>query len=141
MNRRHVLFAVLVLLLALATPALNPASASKPVVYACSDGIDNDGDGATDHPDDSACIGDYDFSELPQCSDGVDNNGDGASDYPADETCFTPEDDDETDIPAFGPCADGYDNDRDGRVDYPADPGCRSESDQTESSRGQAKPR
>jgi hypothetical protein len=45
----------------------------------CSDTIDNDGDGFTDHPDDPGCTDPSDTSEQPnpQCSDGVDNDGDG----------------------------------------------------------------
>lgn len=61
----------------------------------CSDGVDNDGDGATDSNDygcsSSGGGGDIaqDPSESPnpQCSDGVDNNGNGLVDYPNDTVC------------------------------------------------------
>jgi hypothetical protein len=137
MNRVRIAFAVLVLVLA-AVPALDSASARKPVaVYQCNDGIDNDGDGLTDYPADPACIGPYDYSERPQCSDGIDNNGDGVTDYSGgDETCSSPTDDTEADIPPNGVCSDGYDNDLDGKVDWPADPNCKSASGQSEGPAG-----
>lgn len=46
----------------------------------CSDGIDNDGDGHIDFPDDPNCTSRDDNSEFPQCSDGIDNDGDGLID-------------------------------------------------------------
>jgi hypothetical protein len=58
---------------------------------ACSDGIDNDGDGRADLLD-SACLTSSGTSEgvppaPPQCSDGQDNDSDGAADYPSDAQC------------------------------------------------------
>jgi len=52
---------------------------------ACADGLDNDGDGAIDHPADPGCAGPDDDDEvdpivLPECADGVDNDGDGEVD-------------------------------------------------------------
>lgn len=44
---------------------------------ACSDGVDNDGDGATDFPADKGCASRYDDSEKPHdpdCTDGKDNS-------------------------------------------------------------------
>src|SRR3989344_4804105 len=44
-------------------------------VSQCSDGIDNDGDGQTDFPNDIGCSSpsDNDETNPPQCSDGIDN--------------------------------------------------------------------
>jgi hypothetical protein len=60
-------------------------------VPACSDGIDNDGDGRTDLLD-SACLSPNGTSEgappvPPECRDGIDNDGDGGIDYPSDGQC------------------------------------------------------
>ncbi len=62
------------------------------VVGGCSDGLDNDGDGLVDYPDEPGCTAPSDPSELdpvpaPACADGVDNDGDGAADYPSDTDC------------------------------------------------------
>jgi len=38
------------------------------------DGIDNDGDGLTDHPDDPACASAFWFTEMSQCQDGINND-------------------------------------------------------------------
>jgi hypothetical protein len=61
MIRLRVLLAASALLVAVPV-LIDPASASHKAVYACNDGIDNDADGVTDYPDDSACIGPYDTS-------------------------------------------------------------------------------
>lgn len=55
----------------------------------CDDGIDNDGDGATDGvtSGDTGCTSPLDPSERPGCSDGIDNDMDGFTDYPADPQC------------------------------------------------------
>jgi large repetitive protein len=62
----------------------------------CSDGIDNDGDGKIDWPDDPGCSSPFDDAETddcpggpncPACSDGLDNDGDGKIDYPSDPSC------------------------------------------------------
>ena len=47
---------------------------------ACSDQIDNDGDGAIDYPDDPGCRDPNGWTEEPACDDGFDNDGDGAID-------------------------------------------------------------
>ncbi len=80
----------------------------------CSDGIDNDNDGATDC-DDSDCASDPACStpDPEICDDGVDNDGDGAtdcddSDCADDPACSTPD-------PEI--CDDGVDNDGDGATD------------------------
>jgi hypothetical protein len=95
-------------------------------VRACSDGIDNDGDGLIDFPADPGCDSPSDNDEsnvLAQCSDGIDNDGNGRTDWPEDLSCDGPDDDTENGVPA---CSDGIDNDGDGLTDYPADPDCAS---------------
>ncbi|NVB83104.1 MAG: hypothetical protein HOV81_32295 [Kofleriaceae bacterium] len=71
------------------------------VPVACADGMDNDGDGKTDYPNDPGCMtpGDMDESgddcsptvgpNCPACSDGMDNDLDGLTDFPADTSCPT----------------------------------------------------
>jgi hypothetical protein len=106
----------------------------------CSDGVDNDGDGLVDFPEDPGCIGPNDDSEdsapSPQCSDGRDNDGDGKVDYPNDPGCSDAHQDTETDDCPDGPncpqCANGKDDDADGLTDYPNDPGCTSASSTSE---------
>jgi hypothetical protein len=56
------------------------------VARPCADGVDNDSDGATDHPADPGCAWIGDLSELPDCGDGIDNDNDGAVDG-ADSLC------------------------------------------------------
>jgi large repetitive protein len=66
------------------------------VVAQCIDGLDNNGDGLTDFPNDPGCESFADSTEstvcpgpsCPACGDGIDNDGDGDTDYPADSTCF-----------------------------------------------------
>jgi len=102
-------------------------------VRACSDGLDNDGDGQTDFPADPGCESPGDNTETDpaaaQCSDGVDNNGSGGTDWPNDPSCNDPNDTTENGSPS---CSDGLDNDGDGRTDYPADPDCTSATDGSE---------
>jgi len=68
---------------------------------ACSDGIDNDGDGWIDSGQDPNCMSPEDSSELPVCNDGIDNDGDGLIDHPADDGCVSPDQLSESD-PACG---------------------------------------
>jgi hypothetical protein len=56
----------------IASPAPNPA---------CSDGIDNDGDGLVDYPADPGCSKASSMKEAPACDDGIDNDGDGKIDW------------------------------------------------------------
>ena len=103
----------------------------------CSDGLDNDGDGLIDFPDDPGCTDASDNDEtdaqpLAQCEDGIDNDGDGLIDFPADPGCTDANDNDETDAPQVPECNDGLDNDGDGLIDYPADPGCTDANDYRE---------
>lgn len=110
----------------------------------CSDGVDNDGDGAIDFPDDLGCTSENGDNEneppAAQCMDGRDNDGDGKIDFPADPGCFAKHQDDETDDCPDGPscpqCADGKDNDMNGKIDWPSDSGgCTSASDYDEYTR------
>jgi hypothetical protein len=70
----------------------------------CSDGIDNDGDGKIDFPNDPGCLNANQDSEVDDCPNGA--------------NC--PQ------------CGNGIDDDGDGKIDYPNDPGCASASDPTE---------
>jgi hypothetical protein len=101
----------------------------------CSDGVDNDGDGRTDFPDDPGCSSAADDSEGgsggTQCSDGVDNDGDGRIDFPNDPGCASAADDSEAGD-GSPQCSDGIDNDGDGKVDFPNDPQCSSAQDDSE---------
>ena len=47
----------------------------------CSNGIDDDGDGLVDYPNDLGCRSATSTSESPQCQDGIDNDGDGKVDF------------------------------------------------------------
>ena len=62
----------------------------------CSDGIDNDNDGAVDSMDFSCQGGSLNENEFfALCQDGVDNDGDSSIDYPEDSDCITLQDNDE----------------------------------------------
>jgi hypothetical protein len=114
-----------------------PSTPDAPSGPQCSDGIDNDGDGQIDYPDDLGCDSPSDDSEdstpKPQCDDGRDNDGDGKTDYPNDPGCFASladsEEDDCPDGPNCPQCANGIDDDGNGQTDFPDDPGCTSASD------------
>jgi hypothetical protein len=57
---------------------------------ACSDGLDNDGDGTADYPDDPGCASTVDESEntaAVACDDRLDGDGDGFVDFPRDPGC------------------------------------------------------
>ena len=60
---------------------------------ACSDGIDNDGDGGIDLAD-ASCDDAFDTNERGsiECDDGLDNDGDYLSDFPSDPACTSPTD-------------------------------------------------
>jgi hypothetical protein len=84
----------------------------------CNDGLDDDGDGLVDYPNDPGCKSSSDAHERYDCSDGFDNDGDGSIDHPADAGCVGPTSDLEN-----PQCNDGVDNDGDTFVDL-ADPVC-----------------
>jgi len=101
---------------------------------ACSDGVDDDGDGLVDLAD-PGCSSPSDTSEQGSgidCNDGVDNDGDGLVDL-ADPGCSSIDDPTET-TPTL-PCDDGIDNDGDGLVDH-ADLGCPVPTDPDEKAPG-----
>jgi hypothetical protein len=57
---------------------------------ACADGLDNDGDGTADYPEDPGCESTTDESEnsaSAPCDDRVDGDGDGWIDFPNDPGC------------------------------------------------------
>ncbi|MEZ4330271.1 MAG: carboxypeptidase-like regulatory domain-containing protein [Myxococcota bacterium] len=98
---------------------------------ACSDGLDNDGDGLTDLAD-PGCADANDGSEqnpAVACDDGLDNDGDTLIDL-ADPGCTDPADPSEIDGGEVA-CNDGIDNDGDGLVDL-LDPGCADAADVSE---------
>jgi hypothetical protein len=67
---------------------------SKPM---CSDGVDNDGDGKIDYPNDPGCDSPSDNDETddcpsgpncPECGNNIDDNNNGKTDYPAEPNCI-----------------------------------------------------
>jgi hypothetical protein len=99
----------------------------------CSDGFDDDGDGAVDHPADGGCTSGADGSEREPgrpCDDGLDNDADLFADRPADGGCATADDPSEEAV--GGPCENGLDDDADGLADFPADLGCTHADDVSE---------
>ena len=91
----------------------------------CDDGLDDDGDGLVDYPDDPGCESPTDPSErssLLVCDNGLDDDGDGLIDHPADPGCDSPLDPSEK-TDAYQ-CDNGLDDDDDGLIDFPSDPGC-----------------
>lgn len=80
-----------------------PSKASFDGAPSCDNGVDDDGDGATDYPADLACAALDDDGELrPACDDGIDQDGDGLTDL-ADETCYARWNNVETQAPDDGP--------------------------------------
>jgi hypothetical protein len=84
------------------SPALESDSlAKKGVTYQCGDGIDSNGDGTIDYPNDETCRSADDDSETDvgepfTCNDGYDNDLDGRTDWPDDPGCKFFDDPDET---------------------------------------------
>ena len=58
---------------------------------ACSDGIDDDGDGLTDFPADPGCKDPTSVLENPGCDDDLDNDGDGTVDWDGGAALGTPD--------------------------------------------------
>jgi hypothetical protein len=84
---------------------------------ACSDGVDQDGDGRFDFPQDPGCASAAAAFEDPACDNGADDDGDGLADFPDDPGCGL----------AAGArenpqCDDDLDNDSDGAVDWDGGP-------------------
>jgi hypothetical protein len=112
------------LFLMVAAPLALPlnATAGDP---ACSDGLDNDGDGLVDVGEDPGCADAADESERSAglvCDDGEDNDGDGRADFPGDTGCSEPLDSSEV-----------SDQDTDGVVDVLDNCPFASNPDQTDS--------
>jgi hypothetical protein len=51
------------------------------VLGPCGNGVDDDGDGRVDHPDDPGCASAASSRESRMCQDGIDNQGDGTVDF------------------------------------------------------------
>jgi len=87
----------------------NDVASSLRFLPVCSDGIDNEGDGFTDYPNDPECVDANGTDEGPppppppqptslfgpECSDGLDNDNDGDTDFPDDTDCVDSFDDNE----------------------------------------------
>ena len=61
----------------------------------CSDGIDNDNDGAVDLVDPGCLNKQTTNTEIGKCQDGIDNDNDNAIDYPNDIGCSNLQDNSE----------------------------------------------
>jgi hypothetical protein len=59
--------------------------------YACSDGLDNDGDTLVDFPADPGCLAAASNLENPMCDDDLDNDGDGKIDWDGGASLGTPD--------------------------------------------------
>ncbi len=99
----------------------------QPLDTACSNGVDDDGDGWIDARDPGCADVEDDDEEGglagPACANRRDDDGDGLVDL-ADPGCVDPEDEVEgpaADAPA---CSNGLDDDADGLIDFPDDPTC-----------------
>lgn len=110
-----------------------------PPVTACSNGVDDDGDGRVDLADrgcrDAADDDESDEVPLPGCDDGEDNDGDGRVDL-EDSDCTSSADPREEGVDALTACFNGLDDDGDGWVDFPFDPGCSAAGDDDEAGAG-----
>ncbi len=79
------------------------------IVAACSNGLDDDGDGHLDYPDDPGCADANDDTETDPalaCDDGLDNDGDTYTDFPFDPACKT-----SVWVSEASQCQDGINND------------------------------
>lgn len=78
----------------------NQVQTTKMATYSapsqCNNGIDDDGDGFIDFPDDPGCSSEWDNTEASQCQNGIDDDGDGFIDFPDDPQCTDEHDDDES---------------------------------------------
>jgi hypothetical protein len=111
---------------------------------ACSDGIDNDGNGLSDSADSCACASPIDILEkqdkhlcmsvVTQCSDGIDNNGNGVADGADSCSCSSIYDESEAfDTNLCSQCSDGIDNDASGAADMADTCACSASNDNDES--------
>jgi hypothetical protein len=84
-------------------------------VAACSNGLDEDGDGLVD-TEDPGCLDladGFETNALVACDDGFDSDGDGLIDWPDDPGCR-----DALSLYENPACDDGIDNDGDGTIDW-----------------------
>ena len=109
-------------------------AAEAGLTYACSDTLDNDGDGQTDR-DDPDCRDQTDNTEQGACSNGTDDDGDGQVDGSDPDCAPGPTADFGTAYTPPTQCSDGVDNDGDGSVDT-ADSDCASATDTLEGVEG-----
>jgi len=112
------------------------AGGPTPVVPACRNGVDDDGDGRSDFPTDLGCRSALDGSEYEPtlaCDDGIDNDADTFADWPGDVGCSSQTDTNERGTRA---CDNTADDDGDGLNNYPDDPGCTSPADTSERQTG-----
>lgn len=104
------------------------------ILPACSDGLDNDGDGLTDGQD-LGCESPSDTLEDPDrplpCRNGLDDDGDGLTDLD-DPDCPTPTSFSEFRVLPPPECANGADDDEDGLTDWPSDRDCYGPDGQRE---------
>jgi hypothetical protein len=88
----------------------------------CDDGLDNDGDGLIDYPDDPGCVDSLSGPENPPCNDKHDNDGDGFLDWDgagvgaADPECLG-DATGKNELVAGGPGCTSADTDADGVMD------------------------
>ncbi|MBK9033009.1 MAG: M4 family metallopeptidase [Myxococcales bacterium] len=104
------------------TLTVSAAGAAPTPETACADGLDNDGDGATDCADSDCAAAPACQAPTTEtaCADGLDNDGDGATDCADSDCAQAPA----CQAPATETaCADGLDNDGDGATDC-ADSDC-----------------
>ena len=101
-----------------------------PMLPVCSDGVDQDGDGASISRAIRAATAPSERSRIRSATTALDNDSDTLVDL-ADPDCASASDDLEAPPPPA--CSDGLDNDGDTFVDFPADPGCASAASTTES--------
>ena len=90
----------------------------------CANGLDDDGDGFADYPDDPGCTHASDELEKDDrlvCDNALDDDGDGLTDA-SDPGCARPDDNNERG--AIYGCDNGIDDDNDELSDFPADDGC-----------------
>jgi hypothetical protein len=91
----------------------------------CNDGLDEDGDGLADYPDDPGCTSALDTDEQEStlvCDNGIDDDNDDRIDFPEDLGCSDGLDTSERGAPYA--CDNGIDDDLDLLADYPDDTDC-----------------
>jgi hypothetical protein len=99
------------------TNRIRVAQALVALLPACSNSLDDDGDGLIDLEDPGCDDTDDPSEKAPDlvCDDGEDDDGDGLVDFPEDHGCAI------ATYPFEDPqCQDGIDNDGDGKIDYDA---------------------